>query len=149
MGNSRRAYACVRVGYYALLFYHLEDPGRSPESLASLYGAMSECLYYARHVWNDVILWGLLSHELRWLLHREADCIPRRLIAPVVRGLAALWTELRMPNRTIAIYEELESLLDAGRGDAESRKSQCSLLRRQGMVSVTRGRRQGLNVMAQ
>lgn len=144
VGSSRRAYACVRIGYYLQWFYYLYNPRENTESLTCLYEAIAECMYYARHVWNEEILWGLLSHDLSWLLSRDSARLSREVVARVVRGLAALWTEIREPENARAIYEELDRLLGARGGGAVNQKEQCSLLRRLGMASVAREGQKGL-----
>ncbi len=144
LGSSRRAYACVRIGYYLQWFYYLDEPGENTESLTCLYDALAECLYYARHVWNDEILWGLLSHDLAWLLSMDSRRLSREVVAPVVRGLAALWTEISTPENTRTIYEELDRLLGRRGGSAVDQKAQCSLLRRWAMVSVAQEGQKGL-----
>lgn len=127
----RRAYACVRVGYYTITRYYGGDLGR-------LYDVMAECLYFARHVWDEDLIWALSVHDLVPLLERDTHSLRRAQVSPVVRQIAALWTDLRDVTRASMILSEHDVLLGVWKGDSADKKTQCSLLRRRGMDAVTR-----------
>ena len=127
----RRAYACVRVGYYTLTHYY-------GGNLEKLYEAMNECLYFARHVWDDDLIWALADHDLQPLLECDTHSMQRTQVARLVRQIAALWTDLREVIRAGMILSEHDALLGVLNRDSVDRSTQCSLLRRRGMAAVTR-----------
>jgi hypothetical protein len=94
----RHAYACARIGLYVYTkYFHAE--------LELLYKILTECLYFARHIWNEEIIWALLDHDLKPLLRRNAAAVRRNVADDLVRQIAALWTEVRGATRAHALLQ--------------------------------------------
>jgi hypothetical protein len=136
--HSRRAYACARIGYYTITRYYRWG------GLGKRYEVMTDCLYFARHVWDEDLIWALLDHDLVPLLYENASKLPRQHIAPLIRQVAALWTDLREPRLANIILTQHDVLLGGLKRDAVDQKTACSLARRRGMDAVSRDGLAGL-----
>lgn len=128
----RSAYACVRIAYYVHSHYF----GADTSTLCQL---LAECLYYARHVWHNDLLWGLLDHDLVPLLDSAGTKLNRAALAPILRELSAIWADAR----EVAEAEKLLSALPDARsnlaiGKASTNAVAFSIHRRRGMVEVAK-----------